>query len=480
MYRYKLLVLAGLVFMVAAGGSSMEAQQPSGIAGDWQGVLAVGGAELRILFKIQEEDDALTAVMVSLDQGGTEIPCERVTLNEADLEITVPAIMGSFTGTHSETDDRITGTWTQGGQSFPLDLERAEAASSGAPRPQDPTEPLPYRSEDVTYRNGDADVVLAGTLTLPEGTGPFPAVVLISGSGPQNRNEELMNHRPFLVLADHLTRQGIAVLRFDDRGVGESTGDFAAATSEDFATDALAGVHFLKTRAEIDEGAIGLVGHSEGGLIAPMVASGSSEVSFIVLLAGPGVSGDSILYLQGALIARAEGVPEETIAERLATQRKLLTAIRDAPDESSAQQRAAEILHESVAALSAEEREARGATEERIEAEVHQLTSPWFRFFLAYDPVPALRGVTVPVLALNGTLDLQVPWEENLAAIRHALEEGGNADVEIRAMEGQNHLFQTAGTGSPSEYAKIEETMSPMTLQAVADWILKTTRPDAM
>lgn len=445
------------------------------LAGEWAGSLALpGGTSLRIVFHIQaDEERGWTATMDSPDQGAHGIPVSEVALRGDSVRLAVIVAAGAWEGVLR--GDTLSGTWAQGGMSFPLDLVRGAAPAEEPRRPQEPTGPLPYDVQEVTYASPIAGITLAGTLTLPRTPGPHPAALLISGSGPQDRDETLLGHKPFLVLADHLTRRGIAVLRVDDRGVGASEGDFAAADSRDFASDAEAGVRFLAGRPEVDAGAVGLIGHSEGGLVAPMVAAESDDVSWIVLLAGPGIPGDSILYLQGALIARASGAPEEAVRANAATQRKMFSVLEATPDDSVARGRLEALLAETLetspgaAAMTPEQRRATAVQQAR------QVATPWFRFFLSHDPRPVLRRVDVPVLALNGQLDLQVPPRENLAAIAGALREGGNTRVTAHELPGLNHLFQTATTGAPQEYARIEETMSPAVLELVADWILGTT-----
>jgi hypothetical protein len=300
-------------------------------------------------------------------------------------------------------------------------------------------------------------------------------VVLVTGSGPQDRDESLLGHRPFAVLADHLTRQGIAVLRYDDRGVAKSTGRFADATSADFAEDALAAVHYLRTRREV--GKIGIAGHSEGGVIAPMVAVRSPDVAFLVLLAGTGLPGDSILKMQSRLIARASGVSAEMIELSARAQTRMFAAVIEGGDSAAMRARLRQIGAEALAQMTEEQRRASRLTPAAMEANIAQISTPWFRYFLAYDPRPTLRRVRVPVLALNGSLDLQVPPKEDLAAIAAALREGGNRDVRTIELPGLNHLFQTTTTGAPTEYAQIEETMSPAALSAISAWILERFGP---
>jgi len=450
------------------------------IVGSWLGTLTVPGAELRILFHIAEtEDGTLSATMDSPDQGVNGIPVSEVTFTDGHLKLVSAAVNGEFEGDLSADGSQIVGEWRQGGAALPLTVSRTEEEVEGPPRPQEPEGPLPYDLEEVSYPNAVDGNELAGTLTLPRSGGPHPAVVLISGSGPQDRNETVMGHRPFLVLSDHLTRQGIAVLRFDDRGVGGSTGDFAAATSEDFATDVLAGVDYLLGRDDIDE-KIGLIGHSEGGLVAPIVAVQSEAVAFIVLMAGPAVTGEDIILEQSVLISRAAGRSEADIQDDLATNRKVFEIVKQEPDLEIAAQQLEELLKAAAAEMSPQEREQAGITEENLEtqiqAQIAQANTPWVRFFLTYDPAPTLAQVRVPVLAINGELDLQVPPEQNLPVMRQVLQESGNPDYNVQELPGLNHLFQTATTGSPSEYVSIEETIAPVALELMSQWILERVR----
>lgn len=348
-------------------------------------------------------------------------------------------------------------------------------------RPQEPKKPYPYLEEEVRFSSLKPGPSFAGTLTRPKGDGPFPAVLLITGSGQQNRDEELAGHKPFLVIADDLTRRGIAVLRVDDRGVGGTTGDMKTATSEDLVDDALAGVAFLKSRPDIDARRIGLIGHSEGGMIAPMAAVRSSDVAFIVLLAGPGVRGRDIVVEQASLIQAAGGASPTMLKGSRAFQEQMLDIAMSEPDRAAAAAKMHELWTkvledvERSTELSDAEKATLKLSNGQIRQQIAALTTPWMRYFLAYDPAPVLRQVRVPVLALNGSLDLQVPAEENLRAIREALTAGGNEDHTEIELPGLNHLFQTAKTGSPTEYATIEETISPNALQVMGEWIVART-----
>ncbi len=441
------------------------------IEGIWQGTLKVPGIELRIVFKIsQEPEGILTATMDSPDQGAKDIPVDEVIFENGNLRLEINA-MGVFEGKLKNDNLSIEGEWKQGGQSFPLVLKRVDEPAQ-VRRPQEPKKPYPYEEEEVVYENKEAGVKLAGTLTIPGQEGPFPAVLLISGSGPQDRDETLLGHHPFLVLADYLTRHGIAVLRVDDRGIGKSTGDFTQATSEDFASDVLAGVEYLKSREEINPKQIGLIGHSEGGLIAPMVAVQSSDVAFIILMAGTGLMGEEILYLQGELILRVGGASDEAIAKNRFLQEQMFTVVKEEKDNSVAEKRLRAILQDAMSEVSEEEGKGAEAT---VEAQIQWVLSPWFRHFLTYDPKPTLMKVKCPVLAINGQKDVQVPPKENLAAIEEALKLAGNKNYTVKELPGLNHLFQTAQTGAISEYARIEETISPTALKIISDWILEQT-----
>jgi alpha-beta hydrolase superfamily lysophospholipase len=285
-----------------------------------------------------------------------------------------------------------------------------------------------------------------------------------------------MGHKPFLVLADHLTRKGIAVLRVDDRGMGKSGGDAARATTKDFADDAAAAVAFLKSRKEVNPKKIGLIGHSEGGIIAPLVANSGGDIAFMVLLAGTALPGEEILYQQGALIAKAQGAPDDAIKQQTEHQKQIFTVIRNAKDEKTLESEVRKVIEEQIAALPETERNRLGHLKQYAEIQTQAVCSPWFRFFLTYDPRPALSKLKCPVLALNGEKDLQVPPKTNLPEIEKALKTAGNKDVTIKELPGLNHLFQTAKTGAIEEYAQIEETMSPKALEEVADWILAKTR----
>ena len=371
------------------------------IVGDWIGTLHSGGANLRLLVHISRgTDGSLKAHMDSLDQNATAIPISSIELKGSRLTFTAQAVRGSFEGTVNTERTAIEGTFTQGAP-LPLNFKRAGTADLAAPRrPQNPPKPYPYREEDLTYESPAAGVRIGATLTLPNGRGPFPAVVLITGSGQQDRDESALGHKPFLVLADQLTRQGFAVLRSDDRGIGKSGGVFVTATNADFANDTEAALEYLKTRREIDSNHVGLIGHSGGGIIAPMVAARRRDVAFVVLMAGPGVRGDRVIVEQVIATAEAEGASHAAAIEEGKTQRRVEDLILQGHNDAALREKLRPIL---------------GA---RTDAVVPQFTTPWHREFLSYDPAPALRKLSCPVLAIIGQKDVQVLPDVNLSAIR--------------------------------------------------------------
>ena len=441
-----------------------------GLAGSWQGELDAGVAKLRTVLNFEGGGDGLTGELVSVDQGGARVPLKDVTLKGRRVSFAAPAAAASFAGEMTADGSRIDGTFSQGGRKMGLSVGRLAGEAETPRRPQEPDGPLPYEARDVTFPGGGEGVTLAGTLTVPPGEGPFPAVALLTGSGPQDRDEAVMGHRPFLVLADHLTRSGVLVLRFDDRGVGESTGSFGKATVADFADDAAAAVAFLLKQPEVDASRLGLVGHSEGGLSGPMAAAETGDVKFLVLLAAPGVPMSELLVRQAADAVRTAGGDEAAAARQAEVQRRALAVVRDleGPDDPGVAKLRA-VFEESRATMPEALRD--GNADAAVADAVRLATTDWFRGLVRADPRDVLRRIGVPVLALNGGKDVQVAADENLPAIAAALREGGNGDVTTRAFPDLNHLFQHAETGAVSEYATIEETFAPEVLEVISDWI---------
>lgn len=442
----------------------------------WEGKLKISSVSLRLVLKVfKNSDGSLGAFLDSPDQGANNIPVSTITLSEDSLKFAIQTIGGSYIGEIIKDSAVVKGTFKQGGMVLPLDLKKIEKLTV-VNRPQEPKKPYPYNDEEISFENKIANISLSGSFTYPKSGGTFPAVILITGSGPQDRDETILNHKPFLVIADYLTRNGIAVLRYDDRGIGKSKGNFAAATTENFATDAQAAVEYLKARKEVDPKKIGVVGHSEGGLIAPLVAVNSNDVSYIILLAGPGLPGKDILLLQGRLIGKASGGKEEAINKAMKLNEKMYDVILSESENAVAEKKIKALYEEYYNTLSTEERKEADDGKQMFEQGIKQLTSAWLRFFMKFDPRPILENVTVPVLALNGEKDLQVPPKENLSEIEKALNVGGNKNFKTIMLPNLNHLFQTAITGSPTEYGTIEETFSPDALKIIKDWILTITK----
>ncbi len=466
-------VLLAVLFLAIMLTNSLYAQNISYkniLPGSWLGKISTSGIDLRLIFNLKLNDkDSLIATVDSPDQGTKNIPLGRVILDDKKLTIQAPSLLGEYNGTVTG-DSTIEGTWTQHGANFTVDLRKLKSAFI-INRPQEPKPPFHYTSEDVTFTNDKFNIILAGTLTIPAGPGPFKAVIMITGSGPQNRNEELLGHKPFLVIADYLSRNGIAVLRYDDRGVGSSQGKYSEATSADLATDAEAAFNFLKNNPKINQKEIGFIGHSEGGLIAPIVASSNPAVGFIISLAGPGVNGERIIIRQTQDISRLSGVKESEIKESTEIDKKLYAVLKKEKDNKKAEIK--------VLALYQKILEKKNTPKEDIEKDVNQLklrfganSYTWFRYFIMADPAKFWKKVKCPVLALDGEKDLQVAADENLPAIEKALKSSGNKSFKIVRMPELNHLFQHCKTGLPSEYNTIEETFAPEALKIIKDWIL--------
>ncbi|KLE34848.1 hypothetical protein AAW00_08385 [Aurantiacibacter luteus] len=449
-----------------APGELPSAPVVEGLDGSWRGVLQMNQARLRLVVNVVTGDNGTLATLDSPDQAATGLPLTGLARDGQQVSFAYAPGGQGFSGTLSADGSELVGEWSlPGTDPLPLTLVRGELAGPAARnRPQMPQAPFPYTVEEVAFGNPDfPDVRLAGTLTLPEGEGPFPAAVLITGSGPQDRDESLMGHKPFAVLADHLTRSGMAVLRFDDRGVGGSSGDYASATSADLATDANAAARYLASRADIRADAVGFIGHSEGGMIGPIAMADNPAVAFLVMLAGPGTRLDELLLAQRRLVGERMGMAQDVLDRGEPVLDRFYAALASGEDEAAS-------LAAARAVLTPEAMEAMGAPPGASpDMMLSEYGTPWFRYFLAYDPVPNLARIAVPLLAINGSLDLQVPAGANLAAIAAAT--AGNPDVTAIELPGLNHLFQTATTGSPGEYAEIEETFAPSALAIVSDWL---------
>jgi uncharacterized protein len=442
--------LAAFVMVASCGGSS---KPDADVSGTWLGSLTVNGAPLRIVFNLTADAKGTLDVP---EQGILAHPLSQVDVTGRHLELQMTDLGARYEGDVADDGQSIDGTFRQGLMTVALPLEK-QPGPLDYRRPQDPVAPYPYHSEDVTFANSAAGVTLAGTLTWPEGEGPFKTVVLLAGSGPNDRDEEVYNHRPFLVLSDALTRAGIATLRYDKRGVDDSTGNYEAATSLDFAADARAAVAYLRAQDHFTVSSVGLVGHSEGGILAPLAAAENPDVAYLVMLAGPGVPGGEIIISQDRAIAAANGTPKSALDENEAIERQVFACFKNTSDPVELEKQIRAVLN------------AAGVPAADQNALLANINTPWMRFWVTYDPAPVLTRTAIPVLALNGSLDLQVLADLNLPPIRTAL--AGNSQATVEELDGLNHFFQHATTGSPAEYAAIDETMAPEVLNQVAAWI---------
>ncbi|WP_262690134.1 alpha/beta hydrolase family protein [Kordiimonas aestuarii] len=435
-----------------------------GLDGKWTAEIVRNGQTIGFELTVETTERGTSATFAVPAMMAYGLPVVDMSLEGGHLHFGVPAVAGTFDGAFKDADQPVAGSWQrQGQEALETSFTRAADKAAEVKRPQMPQAPFPYKNEDVSFANPHAtDVTLAGTLTVPEGQGPFPAAILISGSGPQDRDETLLGHKPFAVLADYLTRHGIAVLRYDDRGFGKSTGDYGASTSADFATDANAAFAFLKAHSDIRPDAIGFIGHSEGGLVAPVAAEVNPDLAYIVFLAGPAVKTRDLLVTQRRTISTSNGASAADIKHVEEQTESVLDAVASAASTEEARTRLDTLMTPEVMT-------AMGMPPERKEPAIRQLTSNWFRYFLNHDPVPYLQALEMPVLALNGTLDQQVDAAENLTGMRRAF--NGHKDATVMELDGLNHMFQTAKTGGLDEYMVIEETFAPKALALIADWI---------
>lgn len=427
------------------------------VKGPWEGAIHVAGRDLPMRVEFSAADKATIDI-----QGATRLALTNVKVDAASIHFELMASAGLCVFDGTLKDDTINGAFTQGPAKGTFDLSR--------PKPAAPEPPPPYNQEEVTITNGP--VKLAGTLTLPRTSGRHPAVVLITGSGAENRDEEVFGFKVFRLLADQLTRQGIAVLRCDDRGVGGSSGSTQDSTSEDFATDVLADVAYLASRADIDPKHIGLIGHSEGGLIAPIAASRSSDIAFVVLMSGPALPGDKILLAQGEQLLKIRGASPEVIAKQAESQRRVFEAIRTNSGWDELEKQSRSEIDAAAANVPEGQRQAvQQAGYQQVTAQLKGVRTPWFRFFLTFDPATVLAKVRCPVLAFFGELDFQVPVDVNKPVMEQVLAKAGNRDVTVKVLPKANHLYQEAKTGDIAEYATLKKEFVPDLLPTMTTWI---------
>lgn len=469
--------IACWVSTVEAAGRVAESstEQPATVSPErWNGVIEVGSQALDAVIEITRAGEGDGRVTMAIPVQGVpptsvkdlKIEGAKVSFVLA-LESLPAAAQPKFELDLDREKGEGAGTMSQAGRSFLVKLRRLKEGEAGGPnRPQHPKGQTAYESREVQYQNAASGGTLAGTLTIPErakfGEQGFGAVILISGSGAQDRDETLMGHKPFLVLADALTRRGVAVLRVDDRGVGGSTSPKGGAeTTDDFASDVIAGIEYLKSVKEIDGARIGLIGHSEGGVIAPMVAAQRQDVAFIVLLAGSGVNGRAVLEDQMVAMLQAQGIGAEMM-EKITTAQREVLGLAAAHTEGDK-------LDEAIKGLLTAQ--LTPATDAAVGMVRKQMTSAWTRRFLVLDPATYLRQVKCPVLVINGSLDVQVRASQNIPVIVKALSEGGNTEYQVNVLSGLNHLLQEARTGLVNEYGTIEQTMSPGAIELIGSWV---------
>ncbi len=452
--RRLILTISLILYFLPKGICQVENLGEDQLHGLWLGVINVTEQmKLQLAFEIEKDSAGnLSAKMNVIEQKAFDIPMNSCAVIGDSIHIRFDQAGIKYDGIYVSERDMIQGTYAQGGGQFKLDLSRVDELPLVVNRPQTPVRPFPYKEEEVIFENVKAGIFLAGTLTMPEDGDNFPAIILIAGSGRNDREETEMGH--FLLLSDYLTRNGYAVLRYDKRGVGESGGDYGSATTFDFAEDSRSAISFLKGRPEIDHGRIGLCGHSEGGLIAPIIAADSKEgVAFLIMMGGMGIPGSELLLTQSKDIARLNGVPDEQINETIRINGELYEIAMSEGSDSLLMKKMKEV-------------------DSRLNENMFQMfLSPWFRTFLAIDPDEYISKVTCPVLAMTGEKDIQCSAVENLAAMEGSLEKGRNSNYQIEILPGLNHLFQTSETGSPYEYDQLEEIMAPVALVLILTWL---------
>ena len=448
----------------------------AGMDGAWQGVIERNGAKLRLVLRVATADYGTIVTLDSPDQLSYNQDVPVFSRKDTKVALALPATGASYEAALAQGGAQMTGIWKRPGQpdaSVTFTRSATPVAQFSTDRPQTPKPPFDYRVENVTFENPEQkDISLAGTLTLPKGNGPFPAAILISGSGANDRDDTALGHKPFAVIADHLTRHGFAVLRYDDRGVGGSKGDHDAADSVDFASDANAAARFLMSRPDIRHDAIGFIVHSEGGVTGPLAMASNKQVAFLVMLGGPGVRWDRMLLTQIRLIGLSRGKTKAELDRAEPKLAAIYRAMAHARSEDDASKAVAPMLTpEILIALGAPP----DADREQL---ARQMSSRWARYLFGYDPATNLKKIRVPVLAMTGSLDVQIPAKDNLPAIKAAL--AGDRDVTVKQLPGLNHLFQTAKTGAPGEYADIQETFAPAALDLMTDWLVQRfARPSA-
>lgn len=461
------------VLMILSAISGMT-QSSSAYKGTWEGTLKVG-QEIHVIFNILENNDhSLTSTTDSPDQSIFGFKCDTTFISGDSIKIEIKGFRASFAAKLT-SDSTMSGIVTQG-LSMPIVLKRKSTVVKDK-YPQTPKPPFPYKSEDVEYDNTDKSLHYGATITIPEGKGPFPAAVLITGSGGQDRDETILGHKVFAVLADALTRNGIVVLRVDDRGMGKSTGDIASSTSEDFAKDVNTSFDYLLSRPEVNKKKAGLIGHSEGGMIAPMVATQRSDVNYIVLLAGPGIRSSELMMEQNKAILSSSGISQPAVDAYMLYYRKIMDIVNSSADSlaiiKSIANASKQWADTTDAALQKEFYSSDTQREQQTLLLAQILATKWFGYFLRFDPQPNLEKLRCKVLAINGNKDVQIIAGSNLAGIEKSLKKSKTKTYTVKELPGLNHLFQTCNKCTYTEYGELEETFSPVALKEINDWLNK-------
>jgi len=444
-----------------------------GPEGNWSGLMRVEAITLKVVFHVKAEAAGYSTTMDSPDQSAYDIKVYNTLWKAPTLTLQLPSMGAVFYG--DMQGDSIIGSWTQAGHTFDLVLQRekegAELDTYKGAKIQTPQGPFSYDIEEVFFTNEAAGIRLAGTLTKPKGDGPFPAVVMVSGSGPQDRDETIMGHKPFHVLAHEFTRSGIAVLRYDDRGVGQSTGKFSGASSADFAEDAAAALAFIRSKSYVQVGKAGILGHSEGGMIALILATGPNKPDFIISLAGPCIAIDELLLLQSQAISATMGTADSTIAKSLAINAKLYAIVKAEKDSVKARK----MLEKELISFHKQQKTGKMSKADKaaLKQQLNTLLDPWFRYFIRFDPVPLIKQLDIPVFAANGSKDVQVTANENMRSMMDNLDYMKSPKSRVQQYIGLNHLFQSAETGLPQEYGELRETFSPQVMSDLIEWILQ-------
>lgn len=433
------------------------------VIGDWKGTVDFQGKKLDFAFHIQEKEGLLSTTMDIPSQGLMAGKAATTTFTNDTLVATFPDFNIVYKGAFE--NDSFTGNIIQNNFPVALNLERGVITLN---RPQQPKAPFNYTTKELVFKNKEDDIQLTGTLTLPNYIKNPPVAIIISGSGPQNRDGDMFGHQLYYVLADYLTRQGIAVFRYDERGVGQSTGTFNTAGIAEFTRDATAALEYLKKRSYLKESQFGFIGHSIGGIIAPQIAATNDDVDFTVMLAGPGINGDVLMLSQKAALERLMNVPEAQIEQGQELVSTAYNVIVNSASTNSA------IKDEVIAALL--NKLGPNVPIQQVESITDQITTPEIISLLRAQPSTYLSTINTPIVALNGKKDFQVPYEDNLAAIKEAFASGSNKNTRTVAFEDLNHLFQESTTGSLSEYSEIEQTMAPKVLAFITKWIKEQTQ----